>query len=187
LRPLCADPNSCAPRGTRHNQRVGKAPRRRMEMLVVILVIAVCAATGGAGQAEPALDTRITSYCSSSGDVCYGVFARRGSVFLQITTAARYFNRYTLCVILLTRGSSAENARRCGAFPLLRQRGSTWASSVDFARQFVGPVEHPLVPRPGRYEASWRQVCSRCTPKARRHSGAGSPLGPSLYFRLPIK
>jgi hypothetical protein len=153
----------------------------------VILVIAVWAATGGAGQAEPALDTRITSYCSSSGDVCYGVFARRGSVFLQITTAARYFNRYTLCVILLPRGSSAENARRCGAFPLLRQRGSTWASSVDFARQFVGPVEHPLVPRPGRYEASWRQVCSRCTPKARRHSGAGSPLGPSLYFRLPIK
>jgi hypothetical protein len=167
---------------------MGVTPRRRVTTLVAILVIAGWAAAAvGAGQAEPALDKTIASYCSSSGDICYGAFARRGRVFLQITTAARYFNRYTLCVTLLPRGPSAENARRCGAFPLLRQRGPTWASSVDFAKQFVGPAEHPLVARPGRYEVSWRQVCSRCTPEALRHSSAGSPLGPSLYFRLPIK
>jgi hypothetical protein len=163
------------------------APRRRVTMLAAIFVIAGLAATARAGQAESALDKTIASYCSSSGDICYGVFARRGGVFLRVTTAARYFNRYALCVTLLPRGPSAENARRCGAFPLLRQRGSTWGSSVDFARQFVGPAEHPFAPRPGRYEVSWRQVCSRCTPKARRHSGAGSPLGPSLHFRLPSR
>ena len=156
-------------------------------MLIALGVIAGWAVTVGAGQAEPAVDKTIASYCSSSGDICYGVFARRGRVVLQITTAARYFNRYTLCVTLLPHGRSAENARRCGAFPLFRQRGSTWASSVDYARQFVGPAEHPLVPHSGRYSASWRQVCSGCTAKARRHSGAGSPLGPSLSLRLPIK
>jgi hypothetical protein len=150
---------------------------------VAILIVPVCAAIVGAGRAEPALDKRITSYCSPSGDVCYGSLVRRGRVVLQITTAARYFDRYTLCVTLLPRGPSAVNARRCGAFPLFPQRGSTWASSVDFAKQFVGPA----VPHPGRYEVSWRQVCSRCTPRASRHSGAGTPLGPALHFRLPLK
>src|SRR5690348_6089697 len=148
-----------------------------------MLFVVGWAALVGNGPAGLALNQPIASYCSPSGDVCHGVFARRGRVVLQITTAARYFDRYTLCVTLLPRGAGAEHARRCGAFPLFPQRASTWASTVDFARQFVGTA----VPHPGRYEVSWRQVCSRCTAKARRHSGAGAPLGPALHFRLPLK
>src|SRR4029078_6733080 len=118
--------------GSRHNviiELVGVAPRRRVTMLAALFIIARLAATARAGQAESPLDKAIASYCSSSGDICYGVFARRGGVFLRLTTAAPYFSRYALCVTLLPRGPSAENARRCGAFSLLRQRGSTWGSS----------------------------------------------------------
>lgn len=86
----------------------------------------------------------IASYCSPSGDVCYGVLNRSNHVILQITTAARYFTRYTLCVTRLPRGSGPEHARRCGSFPLFRQTGSTWGSSVNYARQFVGAARQPV-------------------------------------------
>jgi hypothetical protein len=161
------------------------APKhRRLAALSMMLVLAAGAGTTAAS-ADASAAKAITSYCSPSGDVCFGVFKRNGKVLLQITTAARYFNRYTLCVTLLPRGNGAENARRCGAFPLLQGRASTWASTVDYAKQFIGPASHPATPLPGRYQVTWRQVCSRCTPKQQRHSASGPPLGPSLFFRLP--
>jgi hypothetical protein len=153
--------------------------------LFAMLVIAATLAPTAAARAAAPSTKAITSYCSPSGDICFGVFKRNGKVLLQITTAARYFNRYTLCVTLLPRGGSAENARRCGAFPLLRGRASTWVSTVDYAKQFIGPASNPPNPLPGRYQVTWRQVCSRCTPKQQRHSASGPPLGPSLTFRLP--
>src|SRR5262249_59192739 len=71
----------------------------------------------------PAAETRVASYCSPSGDVCYGVFGRRRRVYLRITTAAGYFHRYTLCVQLLPAGSGgAEHARRRGSLPLFPRR-----------------------------------------------------------------
>jgi hypothetical protein len=136
--------------------------------------------------ANAAATPTIAGYCSPSGDVCYGIFNRHGKVFLQISTAAEYFNRYTLCVALLPRGDGAEHAQRCGAFPLFRQSGPTRGSSVDFAKQFVAPSSHPLTPLPGRYRVTWRQVCAGCNAKAQRHSPRGAPLGPSLFFRLPL-
>ena len=150
-------------------------------MPAAALVILASAAT-----ADAAATKRIASYSSPSGDVCYGAFNRSGKVFLQITTAAKYFSRYTLCVTLLPRGGGAEHARRCGAFPLFRQSGSTWGSSVNYAKQFIGPASHPLAPPHGRYQVTWRQVCSGCAPNVQRHSAAGPALGPSLYFRLPL-
>jgi hypothetical protein len=39
-----------------------------------------------------------SSYCSPSGDLCYGVVRRRGAIVLRIDTIERYFARYTLCV-----------------------------------------------------------------------------------------
>jgi len=151
-------------------------------VLLAVLLAAVAAAVSPVSAGEKT----VASYCSPSGDVCLGIFNRSGNVFLQISTAARYFIRYTVCVTRLPRGKSPEHAQRCGSFPLFRQSGSTWGSSVSFARQFVGPLSHPLVPLPGRYQVTWRQVCSQCTPQARRHSAGGTPLGPSLYFRLPL-
>jgi hypothetical protein len=110
----------------------------------------------------PAADqTRVKSYCSPSGDVCYGIFKRGGKVSLEITTAAKYFNRYTLCV----RRTRPAAPQRCGSFPVFRQGGSTWGSRVNYARQF--PVKSP-----GRYRVTWKL-------------GSG-PLGPALQFRLPL-
>jgi hypothetical protein len=149
--------------------------------LVVLATLSTAAAAARTSRAKT-----IASYCSSSGDVCFGVFHRGGKVLLRITTASRYFRRYTLCVTRLPRASNPEHAQHCGSFPVFRQSGSTWGSSVNYARQFVGPVAHPLAPLPGRYQVTWRQVCSQCGPKEQRHSAAGPPLGPSLYFRLPL-
>jgi hypothetical protein len=108
----------------------------------------------------------IVSYCSSSGDVCYGIFNRSGKVYLRITTAARYFKRYNLCVRLLPIGSDGSHAKRCGSYPVFRQGGSTWGSSINYARQF--PITDP-----GRYRVAWKL--------------GSSALGPPLYFRLPTR
>jgi hypothetical protein len=141
----------------------------------------VAAALLAATAASAAPAARLASYCSPSGDVCYGAFNRGGRLILQITTAARYFTRYTLCVTKLPRGAGAANAQRCGAFPLFRGSGSTWSSSVNYARQYIGlPGAKPAR---GRYRVTWRQVCSTCSAREQRHSALGQPLGPSLYVR----
>jgi hypothetical protein len=107
-----------------------------------------------------------TAYCSPSGDLCYGIFGRRHRVYLRITTAAHYFNRYTLCVRLLPAAAGgAEHALRCGSFPLFRGGGGTWVSTINYARQYP-------ITQPGRYRVTWK---------------AGPPLGPSLTFRLPLR
>jgi hypothetical protein len=124
------------------------------------------ASTAAAESAGAVNETKIASYCSSSGDVCYGIFNRAGKVYLRITTAAHYFSRYRLCVRLLPPGASgAEHALRCGSFPVFRAGGGTWASRVNYARQY--PIRNP-----GRYRVAWRL--------------GSTPLGPPLYFRLPL-
>jgi hypothetical protein len=130
-------------------------------MIVVLLAAAV-----GLGAPATTAETRIATYCSPSGDVCYGVFGRRHRVYLRITTAARYFRRYMLCVRLLpVGGGGAEHALRCGSFPLFRGGGGTWISTINYARQYP-------ITQPGRYRVTWK---------------SGQPLGPSLTFRLPLR
>jgi hypothetical protein len=129
---------------------------------VLLLVLAV--PTPGATGTTPKPKT-IASYCSTSGDVCYGIFKRSGKVSLEISTAARYFNRYTLCVRRLPPRSTPAYAQRCGSFPVLRQSGSTWGSRVNYARQF--PLTFAAT-----YRVTWKL--------------AGSALGPALRFRLPV-
>ena len=97
----------------------------------------------------------LASYCSPSGDVCFGSTARSGAVRLQITTAARYFSRYTLCV------RPPTGARRCGSFPMLRGGAGTWYSSVRLVKYWGD--------RPGVYRVTWRI--------------ASGPLGPTLRVR----
>jgi hypothetical protein len=133
-----------------------------LTLLLVLLSIA-----GTAAPAAPTVprEKKIASYCSSSGDVCYGIFNRSRKVYLRITTAARYFGRYKLCVGLISPSSGALRAQRCGSFPIFRQGGSTWGSSVNYARQYPVTV-------PGRYRVTWKLGVS--------------PLGPPLQFRLPL-
>jgi hypothetical protein len=130
-----------------------------------VLILVLTTATSSAAASPATRSKTIASYCSSSGDVCYGIFNRSGKVYLRITTAARYFKRYKLCVRLLPPGSDGSHAQRCGSFPVFRQGGSTWGSTVNYARQY--PVTDP-----GRYRVSWKL--------------GPSPLGPPLQFRLPL-
>jgi hypothetical protein len=151
--------------------------------LITLSTIAV-ALSSDAATSSASNTSVVRSYCSPSGDVCYGIFKRRGEIIFRTTTAAHYFNRYTLCVTLLPRSTNPEHARRCGAFPVFRLSGSTWGSTVSFVRNYVGPRRHGIKPLPGRYRVTWRAVCGQCTPQERRHSARGKPLGPSLYFRV---
>jgi hypothetical protein len=138
-------------------------------MLRALLLTATAFGLASAAAAESpgaVNEKTIASHCSSSGDVCYGIFNHAGRVYLRITTAAHYFGRYRLCVRLVPRGSGAEHALRCGSFPVFRAGGGTWASAVNYARQY--PITNP-----GRYRVRW-------------NLGA-TPLGPPLYFRLPLR
>src|SRR5438034_273690 len=63
-----------------------------------VIVLLATATAAAAARSERAQARTIASYCSSSGDICFGIFDRGGKVFLQISTAARYFSRYTVCV-----------------------------------------------------------------------------------------
>jgi hypothetical protein len=103
----------------------------------------------------------IASYCSPSGDVCFGIVKRGATTRFEITTAARYFARYTLCV--RPPGAGAAGKLRCGSFPIFRGRASTWYGSVRFRPTF------PAGPR-GTYRVTWRL--------------GGTPLGPTLRFRV---
>lgn len=97
----------------------------------------------------------IASYCSPSGDLCYGIERRASTVVLRIDTVERYFARYTLCV------RSPRGRNVCGRFPIFRG-GRTWSSQVRWNRQFPNDG-------PGRYTVTWRL--------------GGTALGPPLRFR----
>jgi hypothetical protein len=133
---------------------------RRGRVVLAILVVCGLSAAPGSPAAPP--PRTLASYCSPSGDVCFGVINRSGAVYLELTTAARYFGRYRLCV--RPPGGGADGLLRCGSFPVLR-RASGWGSSVKYARQY------PLV-GPGMYSVTWRL--------------GAKPLGPTLHFRLPL-
>ena len=137
----------------------------RLAAIALTLVPLVLAAATPAARGTAPKPKTIASYCSTSGDVCYGIFNRSGKISLEITTAARYFNRYTLCVRRLPPRNTAEYAQRCGSFPVTRQSGSTWGSRVNYARHY------PLT-FTGTYRVTWKL--------------AGSTLGPALRFRLPV-
>jgi hypothetical protein len=126
------------------------------------VLVALAALAPSASRA--AAPRTLTSYCSPSGDVCYGVRVRTGAVRLEITTAARYFPRYTLCV--RPSWTSVQGAQRCGSFPMLRSARGTWSSSVRLRRQF--PTSGP-----GVYRVMWRL--------------GTQPLGPTLRFLFPVR
>ena len=71
---------------------------------------------------------------TASGDVCFGVIDRDGALRLELTTAARYFGRYGLCV------TRPDGRRRCGTFPVFRAGGGTWGGlSRRAARTTANP------------------------------------------------
>jgi hypothetical protein len=120
------------------------------------------ALVAGLALAAPALSAnpkRITSYCSTTGDVCYGVFRQSETYQLQLTTAARYFSRYTIC------SKPPTGAATCKRFSV-RKRGKSFGGVVLFQLNFPHSVH-------GKYKVTWKL--------------GAQPLGPALKFTyLPI-
>ena len=62
------------------------------------LLLALIAALVAVAPSAATDQTRVKSYCSTTGDVCYGIF-KAGSVYsFRLTLAAKYFQRYRICV-----------------------------------------------------------------------------------------
>jgi hypothetical protein len=121
-------------------------------LLLALLAALVVAAPGTAGE-----QTRVKSYCSQTGDVCYGVFQTNGRYRFRLTLAAKYFSRYRICVLPI--GQKAT----CKSFPVKRT-GAQWGGTVFWEPNF--PVRGPR-----SYRVTWRRGTHR--------------LGPSLTFFLP--
>jgi hypothetical protein len=126
-------------------------------VLIVAYVAVAAALTTGAAEAPAQSQQRIASYCSPSGDVCYGIFGDERFIRLQLTLAARYFGRYRLCV------RPPRGATLCKSFPV-RRVGLNYGGSVRWQRQFPNRGN-------GVYRVTWRQ--------------GTRALGSTLRFRLP--
>ena len=109
------------------------------------LVLAAAAPTAGAA----------STYCSPTGDLCYGKLAR-SPVKLRITLAAEYFERYRLCV------TGPDGGRDCKRFSVRRQPSGVYESTVRWSRHFPNRGH-------GIYRARW-------------FSG-GRALGPRISYR----
>ena len=117
--------------------------------------LAILAALVFSTSTSPAAQTPVQTYCSRTGDLCYGVLRKDGAIFFDIRTAAKYFPRYHVCV-------KPPNVRAtCRSFPL-RRRDKSYGSSVRWYRNFPNRG-------PGRYVVTWRLQ---------------QPLGPPRSFVL---
>jgi hypothetical protein len=119
------------------------------------LLVALMATLVTAAPAASAPDRRIAGYCSPSGDVCYGIFDVTGVVKFQLTTAARYFSRYRICV------RPPRGATTCRSFPV-RAVGRNFGGTVVWQRNFPNRGA-------GSYRVRWRL--------------GAQALGPALVFR----
>ena len=122
----------------------------RPSAITAALVVAAAAVLGSASNASGA-----SSYCSRSGDICFGIVRVDGHVVFRLNAFAQYFRRYRLCV-RSPRGRSA-----CRTFPL-RKTGRLYGSRVRWRGSF--PTAGP-----GIYRVTWLLGRER--------------LGPTLAFR----
>jgi hypothetical protein len=121
----------------------------------VALLVVIAAGLAMASPVSAAPSGRIASYCSASGDVCYGIFDDRGVIRFQLTLAVKYFSRYRICV------RPPRGAITCRSFPVKRV-GSQYGGAVRWERNF--PTRGS-----GRYRVTWKQ--------------GAQALGPGLTFR----
>ena len=116
-------------------------------MLRRSFLLALIAALVAVAPSAAADETRVKSYCSVTGDVCYGIF-RTGSVYsFRLTLAKKYFSRYRVCVRPL--GQQVK----CKSFPVKK----TGASRGVWQRNY--PVRGPR-----GYRVTWRQGATRLGP-----------------------
>jgi hypothetical protein len=126
-----------------------------MRLAVLATIPALALAALGTASAHD--QTRIKSYCSTTGDVCYGVFRTSGKYQFRLTLAAKYFARYRICVVPL------GEKKTCKSFPV-KKTGAQFGGTVIWEKNFPG--RGPRV-----YKVTWLQGTQR--------------LGPTLRFNLP--
>lgn len=127
-------------------------------MARISFLVAIAVALAIAAPASSAEQGRIASHCSASGDVCYGIFkGSAGQYRFKLTTAAKYFSRYRICV------RPVGQSTTCKSFPV-RKVGANWGGTVVWQRNF--PLRGPRT-----YVVTWKLGARR--------------LGPSLRFTLP--
>jgi hypothetical protein len=122
--------------------------------LVSSLALLASASTSAADQPR----TYLARYCSQTGDLCYGIFKleARDRIVFQITTQARYFASYRICV------KAPTGSVKCRNFPLNRQTPLSYGNLVYWRRYFG---DHG----PGVYQVAWKNQ-------------SGTRLGPRLSF-----
>jgi hypothetical protein len=81
-----------------------------------------------------------SSYCSPSGDVCVQVVTQKSDVLLEISTVAKYFNSYLVCV-------QGPKSRVCKSFPI-HTSGSEYGSTVSWKKSFPNQGH-------GTYRVTW--------------------------------
>jgi hypothetical protein len=104
----------------------------------------------------PATAQARSSYCSPSGDLCYGVVKGSSPIKLRITLQAKYFKRYRLCI----RGPNGQ--RNCHRFRIKRLGNGLYGSTIR-----VGGEKFPFQGK-GTYRA--------------RYSTGGESLGPAITY-----
>jgi hypothetical protein len=122
--------------------------RRTLLLTTTFLVL-------GAAGAAPAAASERSTYCSVSGDVCYGVVTA-APVRLRITLAAKYFDRFRLCV------TGPDGRRDCRSFAVRSEAHGLFGATVRWSRSFPNRGH-------GTYRVRWLD--------------GAQPLGPPVSFR----
>jgi hypothetical protein len=102
----------------------------------LLALILAALAVAVAAPAAPAA----TSWCSESGDTCYGTFKRDGKRYVSVTYAARYKTKERLCV------KAPGGQRDCVTRRLKQGAGDTWALTLRWSTSFPnrGPGVYTL-------------------------------------------
>ena len=113
----------------------------------------LAAATLLAAPAQPA--AAASNYCSPTGDYCYSA-SKRAPVRLTIALAAKYFDRYRLCV------TGPDRERDCKRFRIRELDSGVAEGRVRWSRHFPNRGH-------GVYRVRWFAM--------------GNALGPGVTFR----
>jgi hypothetical protein len=103
--------------------------------------------------AIPATASASSTYCSKTGDVCYQ--AKGSPIKLKLTTAAKYFSSYRLCI------TNPHKVRECHYFRIHAAAAGSYSSTVSWPKHFEYGGK-------GTYKARWY--------------ASGKQLGPAVSF-----
>jgi hypothetical protein len=117
--------------------------------------LTLLAVAGSAAAILPATASARSNYCSTSGDVCYGIVKNSSPIQLQIVTQAKYFSTYRLCI------KGPDGKTDCRRFKIKKAARGTYQSTVTW------PKHYPYRGR-GKYKATW--------------FASGNKLGPAVTF-----